>query len=329
MPPEQKALLNTRCFFNDDGDFVVRLHDTDVFVLQRGPELAEVVKPEGDEPEPDAAEAKPEPKAENGAAQEEGATSKEAGGEEKAQEGCQSEATQEKAADRTPPGEEPKAAAAAEGAPEAGKLAAEAEPAEPPEKKARTDGGEAADAPASEAPKAAEAPGLSAEPGAEPGPGTKDASRAEAKEPKVEEKADEGNAVIVLTSGKFRTAETKCIINEADAKGAALAPASERKPLRRKPTRKKSRPTCAGGAEAAAPQAACTDEPVGERGCDSGALADGGEAAEAAAAAAAGREADCTWPLPPDGFYPAPLVPAASPVAPMLVASSTQLSSFV
>merc|ERR1719188_1196613 len=47
MPPEQKALLNTRCFFNDDGDFVVRLHDTDVFVLQRGPELAEVVKSEG------------------------------------------------------------------------------------------------------------------------------------------------------------------------------------------------------------------------------------------------------------------------------------------
>ncbi|CAK0856389.1 unnamed protein product [Prorocentrum cordatum] len=106
---------------------------------------------------------------------------------------------------------------------------------------------------------------------------------AASEEPKVEEKADEGNAVIVLTSGKFRTAETKCIINEADAKGAALAPASERKPLRRKPTRKKSRPTCAGGAEAAAPQAE-----VGERGCDSGALADGGEAAEAAAAAAAG-----------------------------------------
>uniref|UniRef100_A0A7S1F2L1 Uncharacterized protein n=1 Tax=Noctiluca scintillans TaxID=2966 RepID=A0A7S1F2L1_NOCSC len=42
IPVEARALLHTRCFFNDDGDFVVRLHDTAVFTLQKRPEVADV-----------------------------------------------------------------------------------------------------------------------------------------------------------------------------------------------------------------------------------------------------------------------------------------------
>lgn len=104
---------------------------------------------------------------------------------------------------------------------------------------------------------------------------------------------------------------------EADAGG----PDAKRRPVRRKPGRKPRRPACAGAVEAAAPQAA-------EQDCAAGAPAGGGEgASEAAAPAAAGLAPDGSWPLPPDGLPPAPLVPAASPVAPMLLASHVQLST--
>merc|ERR1719421_1166313 len=42
LPPEDKALLNTQCFFNSDGDFVVKLYNTEVFVLRKRPEQADV-----------------------------------------------------------------------------------------------------------------------------------------------------------------------------------------------------------------------------------------------------------------------------------------------
>jgi len=41
LAPEEKALLNTHCFFNDEGDLVVRLYDTQVFVLKKKPEAAD------------------------------------------------------------------------------------------------------------------------------------------------------------------------------------------------------------------------------------------------------------------------------------------------
>lgn len=37
MSPERKALLNTHCFFDSDGDFVVRLYDTKVVTLSKQP----------------------------------------------------------------------------------------------------------------------------------------------------------------------------------------------------------------------------------------------------------------------------------------------------
>jgi len=40
MSPEDKALLHSYCFFNADGDFVVRLYDTEVFTLRKRPEIA-------------------------------------------------------------------------------------------------------------------------------------------------------------------------------------------------------------------------------------------------------------------------------------------------
>lgn len=41
VPADEKALLNTQCFFNDEGDFVVRLYDTDVFAFKKRPEVAD------------------------------------------------------------------------------------------------------------------------------------------------------------------------------------------------------------------------------------------------------------------------------------------------
>lgn len=41
LSPDDKALLNTQCFFNSDGDFVVKLYDTEVFTLRKRPEQAE------------------------------------------------------------------------------------------------------------------------------------------------------------------------------------------------------------------------------------------------------------------------------------------------
>lgn len=45
---EDRALANTHCFFNDQGDFVVRLYDTEVFVLKKRPAVAPGVETSSD-----------------------------------------------------------------------------------------------------------------------------------------------------------------------------------------------------------------------------------------------------------------------------------------
>ncbi|CAJ1431986.1 unnamed protein product [Effrenium voratum] len=37
LPPEEKALLKTQCFFNDDKDLVIKLYDTQVLVIKEKP----------------------------------------------------------------------------------------------------------------------------------------------------------------------------------------------------------------------------------------------------------------------------------------------------
>lgn len=53
VPLEEKALLHTDCFFNADGDFVVKLYDTEVFILKKRPEALDVDgKPSAGSPPP-------------------------------------------------------------------------------------------------------------------------------------------------------------------------------------------------------------------------------------------------------------------------------------
>lgn len=165
IPFEEKALLNTHCFYNSDGHLVVRLYDTEVVVLRK----QEATAPEepAKEPEKEAAveEAKEAP----------------------AEEVPQPQEPPEKA----PKADEEPAPAAEEGA------AAQEAPAAPaPEGEAAEDGAKptaeeeaAAEQPAAEAPAAAE--------------------------PDRKPEAPAGGMVLVLSSGSFRTAETKFIINEA------------------------------------------------------------------------------------------------------------------
>jgi len=169
LPPEDKALLNTQCFFTGDGDFAVRLYDTQVVTLRKRPEAigADIValasKLSADTAPADSHTSEKPAVAEGTAGD---VTEKTAAAEGDAK---PSDEKEKETADKLPADKKPADDAAADGKPEAD---------EPVAKKPATES-------AVEAAK-------SANDGATP----------------------VGGMVAVLSTGKFKTIETRYIINE-------------------------------------------------------------------------------------------------------------------
>lgn len=265
IPPEDKALLNTRVFFDKIGDFVIRLHETEVFVLKRaadevGAQVLEEPPARSPAPEKDGAgpEAASAPPAAEGpgvdAAPGEAAASADGGpgdggaatgdvapspGVADPQAGSDA-ATQVASPAATRAGGDVAAGADAADGPqgvdgESGGPAAPLDEAEgPPQPAAPADAaagapltsadaasaersdGAAADAAALAGEPEAPAAGQSAAPSEQSGPGREAEASLERNGKRARASDAEGVAVnLRLTSGGFRTVETRFILNEA------------------------------------------------------------------------------------------------------------------
>jgi len=212
LPPEEKALLNTRVFFGEGGAFVVKLHDTEVFVMKTGVAAAGGAKL--DEPQTRAGPGE--------VAQDQAAKEAPAAAGEKS-EGDPAQGEPPKAAEDVPAKDGEARAEKDAGSP-AAETPASQDPAGGGAAGPAADAGAAkADAPKGDEPKADE-PKSDEPKGDEPkaGESETDKSKAEdlkdgASEPKAggEAKAPPDGVLVRLTSGTFRTAETRYILNEA------------------------------------------------------------------------------------------------------------------
>lgn len=249
IAPEDKALLNTRCSFNEEGDLIIRLYDTEVVVLKdrlaasetkqadnadsTSPEAAkpkedtvdkagdDEMKAEVDEKAKTEGDGKPKPEEEDekkGEADGEmqPVVSDEKKADEQAAEPAEAKPTdsemtkpagseEEKPADS----EMPKAAEVGEAKPAEGDAAAapdagEAKPA---------DGSEAKPADADGEAKAADGEDKMAD--AQPEATKADAEASNCRQAEEKKETAASGRVVILNSGKFRTIETRYVINEA------------------------------------------------------------------------------------------------------------------
>mmetsp|Transcript_107868 Transcript_107868/g.287186 ORF Transcript_107868/g.287186 Transcript_107868/m.287186 type:complete len:466 (-) Transcript_107868:30-1427(-) len=197
MPLEDKAMLNTQCFINPAGDLVVRLYDTEVFVLKKQPAHAPIAvavnqeSKEADAPGKPAEEAAPvaPPAAAGEAAEAQQSTAPR-------DPRLPAEGSGEKPAEQPAERSEEKPEEKPEGRPEEQSAdKAEAKPEAKPEEEKPAEGTE----------QAVQATDADSKPAPET---TDEVARTQAEHPKSE-------MVVVLTSGTFRTAETRFVINEA------------------------------------------------------------------------------------------------------------------